>query len=145
MNARCAALILDAHVWANAACGPSDAPHYFVDLMDRVPGATVARGMPYAEKCRRLGECWMQQSSWRATHGGFCRCEPVDVDFSGLPCVDFSPAGERRGLDGDTIELFIVWARLHCAQQAPLVILENVPDQRGRETANCVCALALRL
>ena len=50
-------MIQDAHVWANAACGPSDAPHYFVDLMDRVPAATVTRGMPYAEKCRRLGEC----------------------------------------------------------------------------------------
>ena len=132
VNTRCEALLQDAHAWATAACGPSGAPHYFLDLMDRVPTATVRRGMRYAEKCQRLRDCWMQRSCLCMTHGGFCLCEPVDVDFSGLPCVDFSPAGDRRGLDGDTIELFIVWARLHCTQQTPLVILENVPDQHGR-------------
>ena len=52
-----------------------------------------------------------------------------DYDISGLPCPDFSRAGERRGRGGPTLTVFACHAKLHIHLGTPLLVIENVQDR----------------
>ena len=55
-----------------------------------------------------------------------CPFLDVDVDVTGWPCTDFSRAGEQRREEGDTMVVFLSWAKWHRERKTPLVVGENV-------------------
>ncbi|CAE7029452.1 unnamed protein product [Symbiodinium sp. CCMP2592] len=60
------------------------------------------------------------------THACACRVPHVDLDVSGLPCVDNSRINIKRMYEqGGTGPLFAVWARRLRAYGIPMAILEN--------------------
>ena len=74
----------------------------------------------YTSPSVEYGEC--------LTHACSCRVPHVDLDVSGLPCVDNSRINVKRMYEeGGTGPLFAVWARRLRAYGIPMAILENVP------------------
>ena len=55
-----------------------------------------------------------------------------DIAVCGVPCIDFSPMGLRRGLDGPTASVLVVWVRLLQIHQPMFIILEEVVQFRKR-------------
>ena len=52
----------------------------------------------------------------------------VDIDISGFPCVDYSPAGNQRGIHGPTFPVLLTLLQWHRQRRTKLVFLENVPE-----------------
>jgi len=103
-------------------------PCIFTDLLDLVDKTQIDDSQPLLAKIRTISQLPLRFYSWCTAHKKHCWRFPVDVDFSGLPCVGFSPSGRRAGLVHPTMSLFIVWAKFHCLTGTMLVILENVPE-----------------
>jgi site-specific DNA-cytosine methylase len=61
-------------------------------------------------------------------HGISCAIPSVDLDVSGLPCVDFGPSGLQRGVEGPSIMVFLSWSKYHRSMKTKLLFLENVPE-----------------
>ena len=61
-------------------------------------------------------------------HNCFCRLQPVDVDFSGFSCVDYSPSGKQRGIFGRTFTKLLAILAFHRASRTRVLLLENVPE-----------------
>jgi site-specific DNA-cytosine methylase len=62
-------------------------------------------------------------------HGKRCKLPvSIDVDLSGLPCTDFSPAGSRLGIEGETMEVFMAHARWAIVSGIKILLIENVPQ-----------------
>lgn len=51
-----------------------------------------------------------------------------DLDLSGLPCVDQSPAGRQLFEEGKTKQVFVCHAKLNIEKGTRLILIENVPD-----------------
>ena len=62
------------------------------------------------------------------THGKRCMLEEVDIDVSGFPCVDYSPAGNQLGIYGMTLPVLLALLKWHRSRKTKLVFLENVPE-----------------
>ena len=65
---------------------------------------------------------------WCARHMSYCFLEGVDLDASGFPCVDWSPAGRRLGIYGESFAILLCLIAWHRAVRTRLVLLENVPQ-----------------
>lgn len=48
--------------------------------------------------------------------------------MTGIPCVDWSPAGARARYNGTTMRLLHAFVLIHMQNDTPLVIVEEVPD-----------------
>jgi len=70
----------------------------------------------------------LNATAYCVTHDQECPLKEADIDFSGLPCIGFSPSGQRAGLIHPTMWLFIIYAKWHCIHGTPVLILENVPE-----------------
>jgi site-specific DNA-cytosine methylase len=62
---------------------------------------------------------------------------PVDVVTAGFPCVGFSSAGKKKGLDDERSGLFYDTVVAALAMQASHVLFENVPDVLKHARAVC--------
>ena len=69
----------------------------------------------------------------RLLHNSYCsRAEThVNIDLgdilvSGIPCVDFSTYGSRKGLSGPSGILILIWVRLILIHMPAFIILEEV-------------------
>ncbi|CAE7725718.1 unnamed protein product [Symbiodinium sp. CCMP2592] len=72
----------------------------------------------YASPLVACGKC--------LAHAGTCKVPHVDLDVSGLPCVDNSRINIKRAFEeGGTGPLFAVWARRLRVYGIPMAILEN--------------------
>ena len=65
---------------------------------------------------------------WCERHQQYCYFRRCDVDCSGFPCVDWTPAGRRRGLHGSTLPVLLSLLAWHRARRTRIVMLENVPE-----------------
>lgn len=61
-------------------------------------------------------------------HGKNCMMEEVDIDISGFPCVDYSPAGTQKGIYGVTLPVLLALLKWHRSRKTKVVFLENVPE-----------------
>lgn len=65
---------------------------------------------------------------WCYRHQRYCFFNPCDVDNSGFPRVDYSPAGSQLGCHGPTFIVLLAllaWRRCH---RTKIVCLENVAE-----------------
>ena len=58
-------------------------------------------------------------------HGRCCPIRPARCHFAGLPCVDWSPQGQRKKGGGATAVIFAVWAATRLAVGDHIIIHEN--------------------
>ena len=63
-----------------------------------------------------------------ARHNDLCMLSEVDIDVSGFPCIDYSPAGSQLGLFGPTLPVLLALLHWHRQRRTKLVFLENVPE-----------------
>ena len=56
-----------------------------------------------------------------------CPVQGPDIDESGTPCIDWTANGARSGLEGDTLVVFLAYAKFHVWWGTKLVVHENVP------------------
>jgi len=62
-------------------------------------------------------------------HGGcLCKLLPSDLDISGFPCVDYSPAGKQLGVHGSSFPALLALCAWHRQRRTKLALLENVPE-----------------
>ena len=52
----------------------------------------------------------------------------TDLEVAGLPCTDFSKAGQQKREKKTTAPVFIMHAKTHVRKSTPLIVLENVCD-----------------
>ena len=123
---------MDNHLWCNQVTTTvRPAPHVFTDLMDLVPRDLLDGASTFEEKLHRIQNCPISTAcpcAGLCTPTGFCRVPSTDIDVGGLPCVDFAQCGLRRGCNGPTAPLFMVWSTYHKSRKTKLVILENAPE-----------------
>ena len=82
----------------------------------------------YNTKRRIIGMAQLQDTAFCFRHNTQCHLPMSDVDVSGSPCVAWSPAGNRRGLDDPTNHCFLAWARIMDQQRVAIALHENVPQ-----------------
>ena len=71
----------------------------FGDMLDWIPydNRQTIKNDTFAEKKRKLSGVHLREQAHCHTHGGKCQIyQNVDLDFSGLPCPDFSKANRKR-------------------------------------------------
>jgi len=129
----CRQLIFDNSRWVNTATAAwRPCPCIFGDLTHILPPDSFNPDGPFREKVRAIHRAPLRTSQHCFTHGKDCPIfgshVDIDLDISGLPCPDHSPAGLRMHEQGKTSAVFACHAKLHCALQTPLLIIENVPD-----------------
>ena len=96
-NAACQQLIIDHHRWMGTFAGDSPAPCIFHDVLDQVPKCCDLTQGSFSEKKRKISKVTLNSSQHCLTHNAECNLEAeVDIDFSGLPCPDYSKANKKR-------------------------------------------------
>lgn len=72
-----------------------------------------------------------------SVHKTWCFFKPCDLDTSGFPCVDFSPAGSQRGIYGGSFPVLLCLLAWHRCCRTRLVFLENV-QQFPTQVLHCL-------
>lgn len=90
------------------------------DFMSWTLGDRIARVM-----CAPAAD---HKSIWCHRHQQYCRFHACDVDISGVPCVDFSPAGKQLGILGPSMLVILSLLSWHRQSCTKLIFLENVPE-----------------
>ena len=102
----------------------------FGDLEHALPPGTYDCTDSFLGKFRDIGKSQLMRRQWCYAHSRYCDIfgpfAETELDVSGLPCWDFSLAGNRRGERGWTSTVFMTHAKIHQERQTPLLILENV-------------------
>ena len=132
IDAHCRQIIHDHHQWIRSwSDKPRPEPHSFRDIVAQVSPVCWRSEDTFLEKWLAMSPLALQSHQYCDQHGGLCPClQPVDVDFSGLPCQHNSRANRNRLFqDGPHSDIYIVWAKKHTALETPLLILENTPDR----------------
>ena len=65
---------------------------------------------------------------WCERHQEYCVFRTCDIDISGFPCVDYSPSGGQRGIEGSTFPVLLALISWHRQRRTRIVLLENVPE-----------------
>lgn len=65
---------------------------------------------------------------WCKRHHQYCNLQSTDIDISGFPCTDYSPAGKQAGVAGPTFPVLLALISWHRQRKTKLVFLENVPE-----------------
>ena len=95
-------------------------------MMQQLPLGTLDDADDFAMVVEKVENSWFQLSDICRSHG-LCRtCSPVDLDLSGLPCQDNSPANQHRQFfEGPRAKTYVLYARKHRLLRTPVVIIEN--------------------
>ena len=65
---------------------------------------------------------------WCFRHNRYCHLSRCDLDCSGFPCTDYSPAGKKLGILGPTFPVLLSLLSWHRASRTRILFLENVPE-----------------
>ena len=116
----------------------SDCP-LFGDLMDllrpRVRKRVCQKDPPSSDELERLiiGEqVLLAHEAWCHRAGRFVTIDLGDIAVCGVPCIDYSLMGLRRGLSGPTAVVLMLWVRLLQIHQPSFVIVEEVVQFKTR-------------
>ena len=104
----------------------------FRDILGQLPESTTAsasRATNFRAKWRCVQHAALLSRQACVVHNAECRADRrVHVDFSGLPCPDYSKANRKRKYqEGPSALVYLTWAKRHCDNRTPLLIVENVP------------------
>ena len=131
IDSHCRQVIHDNHNWIDSWAGKfRPQPHLFGSVTSQVPQISWSPEDPFLVKLQRIRAQDLLRHQFCYAHGAICNSfEPVDVDFSGLPCQENSRANSGRLFqDGRHSDIYVTWAKKHTVLQTPLLILENTPD-----------------
>ena len=121
-------LIMDAHQWCNKTCGQADPPPcLFGDYHEWIPRGTFNKEDSMATKRQRIDAAPLIPGARCFTHGRICNGRIADINVSGLPCVDYSPSGLKRGCEGPTNSVYIIFFKKHKKRKSRVIVGENVP------------------
>eukprot|EP00973_Karenia_brevis_P012142 1647844-Karenia_brevis.AAC.1 len=67
----------------------------------------------------------MQRRAFCINHKRHCCAPRAKINRSGIPCVNFSPRGDRSGQDGKTMVHVAAWVGMRRDIQEPLIIVEE--------------------
>ena len=115
------------------ACDPGDPDqHVGSDVLQHLDwGITSPATVATWELGQRLQHVWdlpVRSSLPCVRHGCECLFRSCDLDASGFPCTDFSPAGKQAGIAGVTIPVLLSLLKFHRVSGTKMVLLENVPE-----------------
>ena len=124
-------MIFDHSVWIKQTSGMScKTSCLFGNLEDCIPKATYEPSDDFETKFQKVDASDMYRTQYCYTHD--CQCEldkRSDLETAGLPCWDYSLAGNRLAEEGPTIGSFLTHGKRHVAFSTPLMIVENVKDR----------------
>ena len=63
---------------------------------------------------------------WCVKHGKECPVVWSHIHVAGVPCIDHSSWGKRKGDKGSTNIVYYTWAATRAKMREPVVVLENV-------------------
>ena len=113
-----------------ASCAQASAEHVFDDVLAHFQIATLAdiNRLCTSDKMSLIFNSPIVEQMPCRLHGGRCSVPFCDVDNSGVPCVDYSPAGSQLGIFGPTFALLCALIAFHRQRGTPVVFIENVPE-----------------
>ena len=98
LSPACQQLIIDHHKWASSFSSSTQLPCIYGDVLKQIPShCDLSALSSFAEKKRKLDATDLNQHQYCWTHNTECSLEKeVILDFSGLPCPDYSRANAKR-------------------------------------------------
>lgn len=102
--------------------------HLYGNILDRFQTGLFESWSQTAELISRALTSPWSRSLWCYTCESYCLVPCVDVLASGIPCTDWSPAGNREGLLGPTAPVLAAYIREILQTQPALGLFENVPE-----------------
>ena len=116
-----------------AFCGPEDSDeHVGTNVLQHMP--LIASQLPALREQSLLGKIQsimmtqVDPTLWCHRHQRCCLFQACEIDVSGFPCIDWSPAGTQQGVFGSTFILLVGLLAWHRQRRTKLVFLENVPE-----------------
>lgn len=142
-NKTCQQLIRDNLQWCNLVTSRfRPAPCMFGEVEGCVPTTAMRSDDDFMTMFRKINNCKLIGTQWCYMHNKCCPvlgpAAAVDFNCAGLPCWDYSMAGNRKQEEGETRRVFIGYAAQHCAQRTPLLVVENVKAS-GLKVCDHVC------
>ena len=135
-NASCRQVLL-------AACDPeNEDEHVASDVLDHLDWgdwsvATVSTWL-LMQKVLFMFSVPIHPCMYCHRHGRYCHFARCDVDMSGTPCVDFSPAGLQRGVEGESFPVLLSFLAFHRSQKTKIILMENVPEFPALTLLQCL-------
>ena len=138
INANCRQLIVDHLQWCQQVVEKSyPTPCIFGDLLGCLPPGSFNPMDPFHKKLIQIDRAPFLPKQHCYSCNRLCPLFGVasssDLEVAGLPCTDASNAGQRRFENGPSGAVFIAHAKQHIEQKTPIIVLENVQDECGRE------------
>ena len=145
INKTCQQLIRDNLQWCNLVTSRfRPAPCMFGEVEGCVPTTAIRSDDDFMTMFRKINTCKLISTQWCYMHNKCCPVlgpdAAVDFNCAGLPCWDYSMAGNRKQEEGETRRVFIGYAAQHCFQRTPLLLVENVKAS-GLKVCVHVCQL----
>lgn len=110
-------------------------PHVFSNVEACIPPGTYEKTDNFVWKLHKISRSQLLTYQWCYTHTKYCPlfgpAVETDLEVAGLPCWDFSRAGERAQEEGATNSVFMSHAKRHKEKKTPFLIVENVEDRVG--------------
>ena len=119
--------------WIKQSSGSMrEPPCVFGDLESCIPVKTFESSDGFWTKFKKVDSAKMYRTQYCYSHNRQCPLnQNSDMETAGLPCWDYSLAGNRLCEDGPTIGAFLTHAKRHVEFGTPIVIVENVKDWLG--------------
>lgn len=110
ISKKCRQSIVDNAAWCGEALGQYyELPCIFGDVRGVLQRGTFEPGATFESKFRAANRARLAETQFCYTHNDWCRVNgqecTSDADFSGLPCPDYSKAGNRQREEGPTNEV----------------------------------------
>jgi len=102
----------------------------FGEVEGCIPSSAMSPSDDFMTMFQKINRCNLISHQWCFSHQKCCPIlgneAAVDYNCAGLPCWDYSLAGNRKLEEGETRRVFIAYAAQHCFQRTPLLVIENV-------------------
>ena len=125
---KCQSVIGDAMKWCQEVTGDHGSC-LFDDILDLLPYQTIDPTWTYSAKLEAVSKCTLVDRGCCVAHDAACYVgKEAAFDVSGLPCPDFSTAGNRKMRAGVTNSVYLTHGRYVTAHRTPLLLTECTKD-----------------